>query len=70
MREHDAREARLLHAREPRHVGVRQHVGGVLVILRMRDREPDLRKARRPLEHYPLGIVFAIAPWAERVVNT
>jgi hypothetical protein len=41
----------LLHAREAGHVGVREDVGRVLVVLRVRHRQADFRHARRPVEH-------------------
>ena len=50
MREHDAREARLLHAREAGHVGIGDHVRRVLVVLRVRDRSRSEDQERRDAE--------------------
>ncbi len=69
MREHDAGEARLLHAREARHVRVRQHVGRMLVVLRVLDRQPDLGEPRRPLEQLPVGVFLALGARRQRVVD-
>jgi len=57
MRQHQARQACLVHAREARHVGVADNVGAVLVVARMRDRNADLVHQRGPAQEAVIVVV-------------
>ena len=59
-REHEPGELHLFVSREAGHVGIRQNVRRMLVVLRVRDRQPDLREARGPAEKQPVRIVVAL----------
>ena len=48
MRQHHPRQPGLLHLRKSRHIGVGQHIGGMLVIAGMRNGNTHLVQRRRP----------------------